>query len=146
MCKKSINFKVLKIKIMLSVLMSKVNAKYSVEQGKNLFSEVANFFDVEKSVELSFTAPDLSSLGGLALVSKAEKSCGIIRAISQCVEDWRNPDLIRHSIRDMVGQRVMQITCGYEDAMTATPCVPIRCSKCVAGGWPMTTPCVPSLR
>jgi Transposase DDE domain group 1 len=96
--------------------MSKVSAKYSVVQGENLFSEVQNFFEVEKSVEISFTAPDLSSLGGLILVSKAEKSCGIINSISRCITDWRNPDLIHHTIRDMVGQRVMQIACGYEDA------------------------------
>ena len=96
--------------------MGKINAKYSVEQEKNLFSEVPSFFDIEKSVEVSFTAPDLSSIGGLALVSKAEKSCGIIRDITGCIRDWRNPDLIRHSIHDMVGQRVMQIACGYEDA------------------------------
>ena len=36
--------------------MSKINAKYSVEQEKNLFSEVPSFFDIEKSVEVSFTA------------------------------------------------------------------------------------------
>lgn len=96
--------------------MGKVNAKYSIEQEKNLFSEVPGFFEIEKSVEISFTAPDLSSLGGLALVSKAEKSCGIIRDISNRIFDWRNQDLIQHTINDMVGQRVMQIACGYEDA------------------------------
>lgn len=96
--------------------MGKVNAKYSVEQEKNLFSEVPGFFDIDKKVELGFTAPDISSLGGLALVSKAEKSCGIIGDISDCIEDWRNQDLIHHTIKDMVSQRVMQIACGHEDA------------------------------
>ena len=116
MCKKSINFNALKINLIPSVLMSKVNAKYSIGQEKNIFSEVPGFFEVEKNVEVSFTAPDLSSLGGLVLASKAERSCGIIRDISRCIVDWRDPDLIRHTIRDMVGQRIMQIACGYEDA------------------------------
>ena len=96
--------------------MSKYNIKSLVEQENNLFSEVPDFFDLGKSAEISFTAPDLSSLGGLALVSKAEKSCGIINSISNCIVDWRDQNLIVHSIKDMVGQRVMQISCGYEDA------------------------------
>lgn len=96
--------------------MSKINTKYSVEQGKNLFSEAEPFFDIDKPVQVSFTAPDLSSLGGLALVSKAEKACGIIGSLARCVNDWRNPDLIHHSIYEMMRQRVMQIACGYEDA------------------------------
>ena len=120
-CKKSIVFNVLQINIIHNVHMSKGNIKSLVEQENNLFSEVSDFFELEKPVEISFTAPDLSSLGGLALVSKTEKSCGIINSISRCIEDWRDQNLIVHSIKDMVGQRVMQIACGYEDTDDCDP-------------------------
>lgn len=116
MCKESAIFIVLIIKLVHIVHMNKVNTKYTVEQENNLFSEVPEFFELKKSVEVSFTAPDLSSLGGLTLVSKAEKSCGIIKGISDCIVDWRDQNLIAHTIKDMVGQRVMQIASGYEDA------------------------------
>ena len=36
--------------------------------------------------------------------------------MSDCIPDWRAPELIHHTIRDMVRQRVGQIACGYEDA------------------------------
>lgn len=119
--------------------MSKVNAKISSIQEKTLFSEIPGFFDIEKPVEVSFRAPDLSSLGGLALVAKAEKSCGIIRSISACVDDWRRPELICHTIKDMVGQRVMQIACGYEDAddcdaLRGDSMLKMSCGRCADDG------------
>lgn len=96
--------------------MDKVSAKISMEQEKSIFSEIPGFLEVEKPVQVGFTAPELSSNGGLLLAAKAEKSLGIIAALSRCVKDWRNPLFIRHSIREQVSQRVYQIACGYEDA------------------------------
>lgn len=96
--------------------MCKFTTKLSIDKKKKSFSEIPALFDIEKSVEVSFTAPDMSSLGGLALVAKAEKECGITAGISRCIKDWRNPKLVSHAIKDMVRQRVMQIACGYEDA------------------------------
>jgi len=116
MCKKSINFKVLKLNLIPSVLMSKISNKISHLQEKNLFSDLPGFLEVKKDVQLSFTAPDLSSDGGFLLLSKAERRTGIIESLSKCISDWRNPELIVHSIGDMVSQRVFQIASGYEDA------------------------------
>lgn len=96
--------------------MSKITTNISIAQEKNLFSEIPSFLEVNKSVQISFSAPDLSSNGGLILAAKAENSLGIIKSLSQCVKDWRNPALVRHSIKDLISQRVYQIACGYEDA------------------------------
>lgn len=96
--------------------MGKITINSAENQEKNLFSEIPDFLEVEKSVQISFTAPDLSSNGGLLLAAKAEKEAGIIGALSRCVVDWRNPDLIAHTIKEQIAQRVYQIACGYEDA------------------------------
>jgi hypothetical protein len=69
-----------------------------------------------KSVEASFTAPDLSSTGGLLLLRELEERIGFIDRMSNCLEDNRSPHLIRHSYKEMLLQRIFQIACGYEDA------------------------------
>ena len=49
------------------------------------------------------------------MVSKAEKSCGIIKDICSCIDNSRNQNLIDHPIMDMVSLCVMQIASVYED-------------------------------
>lgn len=67
-----------------------------------------------KKIRINFNAPDLSSNGGLVLFQGID--CGLLDQIADCIPDWRTPELIHHTIRDMVCQRVGQIACGYEDA------------------------------
>ena len=67
-----------------------------------------------KKIRINFNAPDLSSNGGLALFQGID--CGLLDQIADCIPDWRTPELIHHTIRNMVRQRVGQIACGYEDA------------------------------
>lgn len=115
MCKKSINFKVLKIKSIPSVLMDKVNALFSELQT----TEAEKSFSIEKSgcgkkIRIDFDAPDLSSNGGLVLARTLDNS--FLDRIADTIPEWRNPDLIRHPLREMIRQRVGQIDCGYEDA------------------------------
>ena len=96
--------------------MSKISKNILHEQEKTLFSELPTLLEVEKDVQISFTAPDLSSDGGLVLAAKAEKATGIAASLSRCVCDWRNPDLIHHTIEEQMRQRILQIAAGYEDA------------------------------
>ncbi len=81
-----------------------------------LFPEIVPQMPIDKKVTMSFTAPDISSVGGLMAVARADKETGFISEISKCIEEWRSPNGRLHSIEDMVRQRVMQISCGYEDA------------------------------
>lgn len=69
-----------------------------------------------KPVELSFTAPDLSSQGGLLLLREYEHQQGFLRSICSHIEDTRCSYLVRHQYIEMVTQRVLQIASGYEDA------------------------------
>jgi hypothetical protein len=67
-------------------------------------------------VSLSFTAPDLSSEGGLLLLREYEQQLGFIRSICLHIADERRSYLVRHSYEEMLTQRIFQIASGYEDA------------------------------
>lgn len=71
-----------------------------------------------KDVLVDFSAPDLSSLGGLTLVNEyiRHRSNNIIDRIVSSIRDTRNPDFVVHSMQSLVTQRVCQIAAGYEDA------------------------------
>ena len=78
-----------------------------------------NFFDLfeaQKSVEVSFSAPDMTNLGGLPIISRINKNDDLQVQLTRKIVEWRNPKLIDHSIKEMVTQRVLQIAAGYEDA------------------------------
>lgn len=55
-----------------------------------------------------------SDAGGL-LLRETEKRTGILREFAECFVDLRNPDLIEHTVRELVGQRVYGLALGYED-------------------------------
>lgn len=69
-----------------------------------------------KNIEVSFTAPDLSSEGGLLLLREFDGRTGFIGRLNSCIEDNRVPYLVQHSYKEMLTQRIFQIACGYEDA------------------------------
>ena len=70
----------------------------------------------KKPIELSYTAEKISSDGGLLLLREVESQSGILKAITNCIEEDRHPGYIKHSIKSMLTQRVFQIAAGYEDA------------------------------
>lgn len=80
----------------------------------------SRLFDLQpidnKRVEVSFTASDISSDGGLLLVKEIESQIGIIKAVVSCINDTRHPGYINHSLEEIAAQRVFQIVAGYEDA------------------------------
>jgi len=55
-----------------------------------------------------------SDAGGL-LLRECEKRTGIIAGFAKCFEDLRNPDLIEHTVTELVGQRIYGLALGYED-------------------------------
>jgi hypothetical protein len=69
-----------------------------------------------KSVEFSFTAPDLSSQGGLLFMREYAQTNDFIGSICSHIEDSRTPYLVKHSYQEMLTQRIYQIAAGYEDA------------------------------
>lgn len=69
-----------------------------------------------KRVEVSFTAQEISSDGGLLLIKDMEAQIGIIKALVSCIEDTRHQSYVGHTLEDIATQRVFQIVAGYEDA------------------------------
>ena len=62
-----------------------------------------------------FDADKVSSDGGVALLREAEHRFGIIRRLSECFTDHRDPRYITHTLFSIAAQRVLAICCGYED-------------------------------
>lgn len=63
----------------------------------------------------SFDAEHISSDGGVVLLHQVDQRFGLIRRFAECFVDHRDPELIEHSVEQLLRQRVFGIACGYED-------------------------------
>ncbi len=57
----------------------------------------------------------LSCDAGALLLAETDKRIGMFDRMAACFIDRRNPDLIEHSVRTLVAQRVPGLALGYED-------------------------------
>jgi hypothetical protein len=62
-----------------------------------------------------FDGGQITSDGGGLLLRETEQATGIIDQFAACFTDHRNPDLIEHSVEDLIAQRIYGLTLGYED-------------------------------
>ena len=69
-----------------------------------------------KKVSAAFDGGMLSSNGGVLLLRNVEKRIGIAQRLSACLKDKRDPDLIKHTVEEMLRLRVLAIAAGHEDA------------------------------
>ena len=79
----------------------------------------ANYLDFSilgsRQILADFDGGDISSDGGALLLRQTEQLTGIIRQFAACFVDHRNPDLVEHSLEDLIAQRVYALALGYED-------------------------------
>jgi hypothetical protein len=68
-----------------------------------------------REVVAKFDGGQLSSDGGGLLLRETERRVGIIKQFAACFRDYRNPLLVEHSLKTMLGQRVFGLAFGYED-------------------------------
>lgn len=68
-----------------------------------------------KSVLLDFNGGLLSSDAGCLLLREVEQQIGLIKTIEEVIPEPRDIRYVRHTIRDLLMQRIAQIACGYED-------------------------------
>jgi len=66
-------------------------------------------------IEADFSGGDLSSDGGLLLLRQVDRHLGLTRAAAAALPDPRDPERIRHGLRELLAQRVYALCCGYED-------------------------------
>ena len=72
-----------------------------------------------KQVVGDFEGGNLSSDGGLMLLSAADRQLGLTAALARFLPDRRDPTKVVHGLDEMLSQRVYQIACGYEDCNDA---------------------------
>jgi Transposase DDE domain group 1 len=68
-----------------------------------------------RQVLADFDGGAISSDGGAPLLRKVEQLTGIIHQFAACFTDHRNPDLIEHTVEELVAQRIYALALGYED-------------------------------
>ena len=69
-----------------------------------------------KKVRVGFDGGQLSSNAGVLVLGGVEKRLGLARRLSECLKDRRDPDLILHTVEEMLQLRMLAIAAGYEDA------------------------------
>jgi hypothetical protein len=69
----------------------------------------------ERTLVGQFNGPTICSDGGAILLRQVEQVTGIIRQFASCFTDHRNPDLIDHTLYELIAQRVYALALGYED-------------------------------
>lgn len=69
----------------------------------------------QREVIAEFQGGDITSDAGGLLLREVEQRTGILRRFAQCFRDYRDPELIEHSVLELVSQRVYGLALGYED-------------------------------
>ena len=69
-----------------------------------------------KSVELDFSGGGLTSDAGALLLREVEEQIGLIKAMVEAIHDPRDARYVKHTLTELLIQRIAQIACGYEDA------------------------------
>lgn len=78
--------------------------------------DLFGFAPVEgRRVEASFDGGTITSDAGGLLLGLADRAIGLIDRLAQCFKDHRDAELIEHTVRTLVGQRVYGLVHGYED-------------------------------
>ena len=86
-----------------------------------------------------FDGGTITSDGGGVLLQEAEKRVGVIRMLSECFEDFRDPGRTEHTVEQLLSQRIYGLCSGYEDlndhdALRGDPLFGLICGKADPSG------------
>jgi len=76
------------------------------------FSFASHF---SREVVARFDGGQITSDAGALLLRPVEQRTGILRQFAACFRDYRKPELVEHTVSELVRQRVYGIALGYED-------------------------------
>ena len=68
-----------------------------------------------RDVVATFDGGTISTDGGALLLRQVEQLTDIIAGFAKCFTDHRDPDLIEHTVEQLIAQRVYALALGYED-------------------------------
>src|SRR6202040_250201 len=68
-----------------------------------------------REVVARFDGGTISSDGGALLLRETDRRLNLLPRLADCFLDGRNPLLVKHSVQEMVSQRIFGLALGYED-------------------------------
>jgi hypothetical protein len=71
--------------------------------------------EISRQIVARFDGGTITSDAGGLLLQQVERQTGVLRQFAACFTDHRNPDLIEHTVTELVSQRVYGLALGYED-------------------------------
>jgi len=96
------------------------------------------FYDKLKPVVARFDQAQASTDGGIVLLKALDDRLRLTDQLAGCLVDRRDPDKIRHPLRDLLRQRIFGLACGYEDANDAARLADDPLYKLAVGRDPVT--------
>ena len=66
-----------------------------------------------------FDQAQASTDGGVVLLKALDDRLQLTDRLAACLPDRRDPDKVRHAVRDLLRQRIFGLACGYEDGNDA---------------------------
>jgi len=96
------------------------------------------FYDKLNPVVARFDQTQASTDGGAVLLKALDDRLRLTDQLASCLVDRREPEKIRHSVRDLLRQRIIGLACGYEDANDAARLADDPLHKLAVGRDPVT--------
>ena len=93
----------------------------------------------KREVVASFDGGDLTSDAGVLFVAAADQQAGVTAALASALTDRRHPAKIRHTVTDLLRERIYAIAQGYEDAndldrLKEDPALKLACGRLPQSG------------
>ena len=88
----------------------------------------------DKPLVATFDQQHASSDGGAVLLKAAERQYGLIDGFAECLVDDRQPGKVRHTLADLLGQRIFGIACGIPMATMGTASLTTPFTSYCSGG------------
>ena len=79
-----------------------------------------------------------STDGGVVLLKALDDRLQLTDRLAACLPDRRDPDKVRHAVRDLLRQRIFGLACGYEDGNDAARLADDPLHKLAVGRDPVT--------
>jgi len=98
----------------------------------------------DRPLVATFDQPHASSDGGAVLLKAAERRYGLIDGFAQCLVDERQSGKIRHTLADLLAQRIFGLACGHADANDADRLADDPIHKLLLGRDPVAGDSLPS--
>lgn len=68
-----------------------------------------------RKVEGDFDGGMISTEGGALVLREVAQRTGLLERFAACFEDFRDPELIEHTVSELVSQRIYGLALGYDD-------------------------------